>query len=218
MQTGESAVCLDRECVRSRGTGAGDAHVEHVGHVRDSRGIPAGDVCIEIHQVTEELFHVGDGRDAPLGNGAVRRNSRCHVTIESFGRFPQIGRACKRRRLRYPPGRRHSSGDDGGGDGGGGGEGDGEGESPSRPSATIPTTRAATATIPTSRATVPSTCLEDTRDCLGGGAGRRRGCGGGGGGEFDLTTHRSNCELPNQGGVGGLSRSIVDTHTGCSGG
>eukprot|EP00964_Phaeocystis_antarctica_P095372 scaffold61846_cov69-Phaeocystis_antarctica.AAC.1 len=64
-----------------------------------------------------------------------------------------------------PAGGDGSGGGDGGGggdsSGGGEGEGDGKAEFPSRPSATIPTTRAATATSPTSPI---APCLADTRD------------------------------------------------------
>ena len=64
-----------------------------------------------------------------------------------------------------------------GGGGGGEGEGDGVGEFPSRPSATIPTTRAATATIPTSPI---APCLADTRDLGAVAAGTVRGGGSAG--------------------------------------
>eukprot|EP00964_Phaeocystis_antarctica_P066232 scaffold40007_cov43-Phaeocystis_antarctica.AAC.2 len=46
------------------------AHLEHLLHVRDARGVPAGYVRIEVPQGIEELLHVGDARDAPVGDGA----------------------------------------------------------------------------------------------------------------------------------------------------
>eukprot|EP00964_Phaeocystis_antarctica_P110238 scaffold74623_cov64-Phaeocystis_antarctica.AAC.1 len=58
---------------------------EHAAHGCDARGIPARYVRVENHVVvvvvvivivsrTEELAHVGDGRDVPAGDGAVCRN------------------------------------------------------------------------------------------------------------------------------------------------
>ena len=83
------------------GRARGGAHLEHVLHVRDAGGIPVGDVRIEILQVIEELAHVGDGRDAPVGDGAVLRNGRGRVRIElrdrrlqgGLGREGVLGRA-----------------------------------------------------------------------------------------------------------------------------
>ena len=78
----------------------------------------------------------------------------------------------------------HGLGGEGGGGGGGEGEGDGEGEFPSRLSATIPTTRAATATRPTSPI---APCLADTRD-LGAVAVAGTGRGGGSAGTVSSTS------------------------------
>jgi hypothetical protein len=87
--------------------------------------------------------------------------------------------------------------DDGGG-GKGEGEGDGEREFPSRLSATIPTTRAATATIPTSPITP---CLADTRD-LGAVAVAGSVRGGGSAGTVSSTSPLIvQTELPNHKGV-----------------
>ena len=87
--------------------------------------------------------------------------------------------------------------DDGGG-GKGEGEGDGEREFPSRLSATIPTTRAATATIPTSPITP---CLVDTRD-LGAVAVAGSVKGGGSAGTVSLTSPLIvQTELPSHRGV-----------------
>ena len=100
-------------------------------------------------------------------------------------------------------------------DGGGGGGvavslGDGEGEFTSRPSATIPTTRAATATRPTSPI---APCLADTRD-LGAVAVAGTVRGGGSAGTVSSTSpliaQINDCawSLPNQGRRRELSRSI----------
>ena len=58
------------------------AHVEHVAHVRDAGRIPAGNVRVEVLQVIEELAHVGDPRDVPVGDGAVRHNGGCRVSVD----------------------------------------------------------------------------------------------------------------------------------------
>eukprot|EP00964_Phaeocystis_antarctica_P095371 scaffold61845_cov72-Phaeocystis_antarctica.AAC.1 len=107
-----------------------------------------------------------------------------------------------------------SGGGDGGGggdsSGGGEGEGDGMAEFPSRPSATIPTTRAATATSPTSPI---APCLVDTRD-LGVVAVAGTVKGGGSAGTVSSTSpliaQLKFCawSLPNQGRRRELSRSI----------
>jgi len=73
--------------------GTRGAHVEHVEHGRDAGGVPAGNVRVEVRQATEELAHVGDGRDAPVGDGAVLRNGRGRVRIELRDRRLQGGLA-----------------------------------------------------------------------------------------------------------------------------
>ena len=60
----------------------GGAHVKHGAHGCDAGGVPVGDIRVEVLQVREELAHVGDGRDVPVGNGAIRRNGGGHVGIE----------------------------------------------------------------------------------------------------------------------------------------
>ena len=42
------------------GQGTRRAHVEYVLHVRDLGGVPAGNVRVEVLQLTEEVAHVGD--------------------------------------------------------------------------------------------------------------------------------------------------------------
>eukprot|EP00964_Phaeocystis_antarctica_P086734 scaffold54948_cov49-Phaeocystis_antarctica.AAC.2 len=82
---------------------------EHLGHGRDARGFPVGDVRIEIPQVLEEPAHVGDGRDVPFGDGAVRRNGGGRVSVVRIDRRLQGGRAREgvgRRRRRRRRGRR----------------------------------------------------------------------------------------------------------------
>eukprot|EP00964_Phaeocystis_antarctica_P057099 scaffold33741_cov63-Phaeocystis_antarctica.AAC.10 len=68
------AACMERAQLKAGGQGTRGAHPEHLPHVRDAGGVPAGDVRIEVLQAPEELLHVGHGRDAPLGDGAVLRN------------------------------------------------------------------------------------------------------------------------------------------------
>ena len=46
------------------------AHQKHPAHGCDFGGIPIGDVRVEILQVVEEVAHVGDCRDVPVGDGA----------------------------------------------------------------------------------------------------------------------------------------------------
>eukprot|EP00964_Phaeocystis_antarctica_P149895 scaffold117165_cov54-Phaeocystis_antarctica.AAC.4 len=60
----------------------GGAHPEHAVHGCDAGGVPVGDIRVEVLQVREELAHVGDGRDVPVGNGAIRRNGGGHVGTE----------------------------------------------------------------------------------------------------------------------------------------
>eukprot|EP00964_Phaeocystis_antarctica_P036931 scaffold21085_cov44-Phaeocystis_antarctica.AAC.1 len=66
------------------------AHVEHPVHVRDAGCVPTGNVRVEILQVIviviEEPAHVGDGRDVPVGDGAVRRFGRGHVGVVRLDR------------------------------------------------------------------------------------------------------------------------------------
>eukprot|EP00964_Phaeocystis_antarctica_P036989 scaffold21126_cov62-Phaeocystis_antarctica.AAC.4 len=45
---------------RLRAQGRRGAHPEHLVHVCDARGFPAGNVRIEVFQVGEEVAHVGD--------------------------------------------------------------------------------------------------------------------------------------------------------------
>eukprot|EP00964_Phaeocystis_antarctica_P061151 scaffold36502_cov54-Phaeocystis_antarctica.AAC.2 len=62
------------------------AHGEHVTHVRDAGRVPAGNVRVKVLQVIEELAHVGDARDVPVGEGAVRRNGHIRVFGEGQDR------------------------------------------------------------------------------------------------------------------------------------
>jgi hypothetical protein len=66
---------------RLGGQGTRGAHVKHEGHVRDARGVPVGNIRIEILQFDEKAAHVGDGRDVPVGNGAVCRNGGSRISI-----------------------------------------------------------------------------------------------------------------------------------------
>eukprot|EP00964_Phaeocystis_antarctica_P128448 scaffold92250_cov61-Phaeocystis_antarctica.AAC.1 len=75
------------DCRLGAGHGRG-AHVEHVDHPDSSRGVPAGNVCVEILQVCEERAHVVHGRDVPVGDEAVCRNGGLLVDIVLLGRRP----------------------------------------------------------------------------------------------------------------------------------
>eukprot|EP00964_Phaeocystis_antarctica_P129381 scaffold93231_cov69-Phaeocystis_antarctica.AAC.1 len=72
------------------------AHPEHAVHVRDAGRVPAGNVRVEILQVIEELAHVGDARDVPVGDGAVRGNGGCWVSVDRLDCRLQGGRARER--------------------------------------------------------------------------------------------------------------------------
>eukprot|EP00964_Phaeocystis_antarctica_P012385 scaffold6827_cov55-Phaeocystis_antarctica.AAC.6 len=54
--------------------GTRGAHLEHGDHVRDAGRIPIGNVRVEILQAFEEVAHIGDGRHAPVSDGAVNRS------------------------------------------------------------------------------------------------------------------------------------------------
>eukprot|EP00964_Phaeocystis_antarctica_P055720 scaffold32796_cov48-Phaeocystis_antarctica.AAC.1 len=74
------------------------AHKEHIEHGCDAGGVPVGNVRIEILQVMEKLAHVGDGRDAPVGDGSVRCNGGSRVSVEGSDRRLQGG--CTREGVR----------------------------------------------------------------------------------------------------------------------
>eukprot|EP00964_Phaeocystis_antarctica_P038033 scaffold21758_cov46-Phaeocystis_antarctica.AAC.5 len=58
------------------------AHEEHAVHGCDAGRVPVGYVRVKVLQVVEELAHVGDARDVPVGDGAVRRNGGCRVPVD----------------------------------------------------------------------------------------------------------------------------------------
>ena len=62
------------------------AHIEHAEHGCDAEGVPAGNVRVEVLQLIEEGAHVGDGRDVPVGDGAVRRSGGSRVSVVRFAR------------------------------------------------------------------------------------------------------------------------------------
>eukprot|EP00964_Phaeocystis_antarctica_P032600 scaffold18453_cov65-Phaeocystis_antarctica.AAC.4 len=66
------------------------AHPEHLVHVRHAGGVPIGNVRVEVLQVREEPAHVGDGRDVPIGDGAVRLNSGIRGSVVGLGRRLQL--------------------------------------------------------------------------------------------------------------------------------
>eukprot|EP00964_Phaeocystis_antarctica_P089533 scaffold57163_cov58-Phaeocystis_antarctica.AAC.2 len=82
------------------------AHPEHVAHVRDAGRVPAGNVRVEVLQVVEEEAHVGDARDVPVGDGAVRRNGGCRVSVDRLDRRLQGVRAREGVGVRAGRGRR----------------------------------------------------------------------------------------------------------------
>eukprot|EP00964_Phaeocystis_antarctica_P024073 scaffold13469_cov65-Phaeocystis_antarctica.AAC.2 len=71
--------------------GRREAHLKHVAHVCDAGGIPARNVRIEVAQLKEEPAHVGDGRDVPVGDGAVRCFGGGHVDVVRLDRRLQGG-------------------------------------------------------------------------------------------------------------------------------
>ena len=77
-------------CDRKLRAGHARGHLEHLAHVRDAGGVPAGNVRIEVLQAVEEPTHVGDGRDVPVGDGTVRRRSTIRVySVERLDGPPQ---------------------------------------------------------------------------------------------------------------------------------
>ena len=91
---------------RVRGTR--EAHPEHAVHIRDLGGVPIRYVRVEIPHVIEEVAHVGDGRDNPVGDRAVRCNSGSRVGVVRLDRILQgglgregAGRRRRRRRRRW---------------------------------------------------------------------------------------------------------------------
>ena len=93
---GDATACTGRARLKAVGQGTRGAHLEHVPHGRDLGRIPIGDVRVEIRQVKEEPLHVGDGRDVPVGDGAVCRNGGTRVVFVSLDRRLQVGRARER--------------------------------------------------------------------------------------------------------------------------
>ena len=100
-----------RGCGPTQGLGAKGtrgAHAEHVAHVSDAGGVPAGNVRVEARQVTEEGAHVGDGGDVPVGDGAACRSGGSRVSVElldlslqgGLGREDAGRRGWRRRRWR----------------------------------------------------------------------------------------------------------------------
>ena len=53
------------------GRARGGAHSEHVVHGCDTGGVPARNIRVEIRQARDEVAHVGDARDVPVGDGAI---------------------------------------------------------------------------------------------------------------------------------------------------
>ena len=81
-----------RERAGSRGYTRG-AHVEHAPHGCDAGRVPARDVRVDTLQVIEEIAHVSDGRDVPIGDGAVLCSCGCRVSIKGLDRRLQLGNA-----------------------------------------------------------------------------------------------------------------------------
>eukprot|EP00964_Phaeocystis_antarctica_P033699 scaffold19101_cov53-Phaeocystis_antarctica.AAC.7 len=94
----------DAGCVEAQRLVERRSAPEHLVHGRDAGGIPVGDVRAEILHVKEELAHVGDGRDVPAGDGAVRRNGSGQVSVKLLDRGHQggLGRESGRASPRTP--------------------------------------------------------------------------------------------------------------------
>eukprot|EP00964_Phaeocystis_antarctica_P066235 scaffold40008_cov50-Phaeocystis_antarctica.AAC.3 len=73
------------------GKGTPGAHMEHEAHVCDAGGFPARNVRVDVLHALEELAHIGDGRDAPVGDGAVRCNGGGRVSVVGLDRRLQGG-------------------------------------------------------------------------------------------------------------------------------
>ena len=84
--------------------GTRGAHSEHGVHGRDAGRVPVGNVRVEVLQVVEEVAHVGDGRDIPESDGAVRLHGGSRVGVERLERNLQggLGRECGRAASRPP--------------------------------------------------------------------------------------------------------------------
>ena len=78
------------------GQGTRGAYIEHAVHGCDAGGVPAGNVRVEILHAREEPAHVGDGRDIPIGDEAVRRSGGSRVDVVSLDRHLQEGLALPR--------------------------------------------------------------------------------------------------------------------------
>ena len=78
------------------------ARLKHAAHGCDAGGGPARNVRVEASHALEELGHVIDGGDAPVGDGAVSHDGRGLVVIEGLGGRLQGGLGRKGGR----PGRR----------------------------------------------------------------------------------------------------------------
>ena len=86
------AACTGRDRLKAVGVRARAEHREHKIHVCDAGSVPIGNVRVEILQVVEEVRHVGDGRDVPVGDGAVRCNGGSRVGVVRLERRLQAGR------------------------------------------------------------------------------------------------------------------------------
>eukprot|EP00964_Phaeocystis_antarctica_P026935 scaffold15160_cov57-Phaeocystis_antarctica.AAC.2 len=69
----------------------GGAHIEHAVHGRDAGGVPVGYVRVEFIPLVEEVAHVGDARDVPVGDWAARRSGGSRVSVEVPDRRHQGG-------------------------------------------------------------------------------------------------------------------------------
>eukprot|EP00964_Phaeocystis_antarctica_P058136 scaffold34462_cov56-Phaeocystis_antarctica.AAC.5 len=108
------------------GRARGGAHEKHVSHGCDAGGVPVGYIRVEVQTVVigivtvttcvtflEELAHVGDGRDVPVGDGPVRRYGGSRVSVELLDRRHQGGLGRESRAGSRTPARAIASGGEG---------------------------------------------------------------------------------------------------------
>eukprot|EP00964_Phaeocystis_antarctica_P054729 scaffold32205_cov65-Phaeocystis_antarctica.AAC.3 len=90
--------------VERRRAGGPARSAKHAAHVRNAGGVPARNIHVEVRQASEELAHVGDGRDVPVGDEAVCRSGGSRVSVVRLDRRLQggLGRECGRAASRTP--------------------------------------------------------------------------------------------------------------------
>eukprot|EP00964_Phaeocystis_antarctica_P009740 scaffold5300_cov85-Phaeocystis_antarctica.AAC.1 len=69
--------------------------LKHALHACDAGGVPVGYVRVKVLQAIAEVAQVRDGRDVPVGDGAVRCIGDNRVRIKGLDRSLQLGLARK---------------------------------------------------------------------------------------------------------------------------